>query len=121
MSRLKRDPVKYIRDKAKSKYAKDTECRICGAATKLDFHHYNTVAILVHKWFKDKGYDPELVLAYREEFIEEHQTELYDEAVTLCHPHHLELHRVYGKDPALITAPKQQRWVEKQRIKHGMD
>ena len=28
---LKRDLVKYVRDKAKSKYDKGTECRICGS------------------------------------------------------------------------------------------
>ena len=31
MKKLKRDPIKYIRDRAKSKYEKGTECHICGA------------------------------------------------------------------------------------------
>ena len=39
MTELKRDPVKYIRDKAKSRYEKASECYICGADTELDFHH----------------------------------------------------------------------------------
>ena len=37
---LKRDLVKYVRDKAKSKYNKGTECFICGVTENLDFHHY---------------------------------------------------------------------------------
>ena len=40
---LKRDIVKYIRDKAKNKYKKGTECRICGEEVKLDFHHFYTL------------------------------------------------------------------------------
>ena len=48
------------------------------------------------------------------------KTQLYDHAVTLCHSHHLRLHGIYGKRPTLITAKKQQRWVEKQRDKYGM-
>jgi len=30
MPKLKRDVVKYVRDKAKSKYAKGSSCEICG-------------------------------------------------------------------------------------------
>ena len=37
---LKRDLVKYVRDKAKSQYKKDTECYICGSTENLDFHHF---------------------------------------------------------------------------------
>jgi len=60
------------------------------------------------------------IMGVRDTFIEEHREELYDEAVTLCHTHHLKLHSIYGKRPKLITGPKQKRWVEKQRDKHGM-
>ena len=56
----------------------------------------------------------------RVEFIAEHRTELYDEAVTLCHEHHMRLHSIYGKRPKLVTAKKQIRWVGIQRDKHGM-
>jgi len=38
----------------------------------------------------------------------------------LCHKHHLQLHSIYGRDPKLTSATKQQRWVEIQREKHGM-
>ena len=40
MPKLKRDAVKYVRDKAKSKYEKGTECHICGETEQLDFHHF---------------------------------------------------------------------------------
>ena len=60
------------------------------------------------------------ILSAREIFIEKHEKELYDEAVTLCHMHHLRLHSIYGKRPKLVTAMKQKRWVEKQRVKYGV-
>ena len=62
----------------------------------------------------------DLLLELREEFIEEHEKELYDEAVTLCHMHHLRLHSIYGKRPKLVTAMKQKRWVLKQKDKYGV-
>lgn len=120
---LKRDPIKYIRDKAKSKYDKGTECRICASKENLDFHHFYTLTPLFNKWLKEKKLKIKTeddVLAVRDRFIEEHQPELYEHAVTLCHDHHLKLHSVYGKDPALFTAKKQMRWVEIQREKNGL-
>ena len=120
MVTLKRDIVKYIRDKAKNKYDKGSECYICGATETLDFHHYYTLAPLVHRWIKQNDLNPMYILAFREDFIEEHHDELYVHAVTLCHTHHRQLHKVYGRDPGLGTANKQKRWVEIQREKHGM-
>lgn len=117
---LAREITKYVRDKAKSKYDKGTECYICGGTDKLDFHHYNSLSPLLHKWVKNKMLSPEDVLDFREQFIEEHHYELYLHAVTLCHGHHLQLHSIYGKDPALFTAKKQEKWVEIQRTKNGM-
>ena len=60
------------------------------------------------------------ILHLRKQFIEEHKLEVYDEAVTLCHEHHLRLHSIYGKRPRLVTALKQKRWVDIQRDKYGM-
>ncbi len=120
---LKRDLVKYVRDKAKSKYNKGTECFICGATENLDFHHFNGLTELLESWLKKKQIqvtEEEDILNLREQFIAEHRTELYDEAVTLCHEHHLRLHSIYGKRPKLVTAKKQIRWVDIQRDKHGM-
>ena len=120
---LKRDLVKYVRDKAKSQYKKDTECYICGSQENLDFHHYNGLTELLDIWLRKNKLiitEEADILNLRERFIEEHSKELYDEAVTLCHEHHLQLHLIYGKRPKVVTARKQARWVGIQREKHGM-
>jgi hypothetical protein len=120
---LKRDLVKYVRDKAKSKYEKDDACYICGATENLDFHHFNGLTELLDVWLRKNKItidSEEDILAIREQFISEHLDELYEQAVTICHEHHLLLHSIYGKRPKLVTAKKQQRWVEIQREKHGM-
>jgi len=123
---LKRDKIKYIRDKAKSKYQKGTECRICGAKTKLDFHHFSTMVTLLDKWLAAKiklrpeHYTDEYITIWRDEFIDDNWAAIYDETVTLCHTHHLKLHSVYGRNPPLHTAEKQKRWVGIQRDKHGL-
>lgn len=126
MAELKRDRVKYIRDKAKSRYEKDSSCKICGAQIKLDLHHYFTLVPLLNKWLEEKQrlrpehYTDEYIVIWREEFIDDNWKELYDDTVTLCHDHHLKLHSIYGRNPPLHTAKKQMRWVEIQREKHGM-
>jgi hypothetical protein len=120
MTTLKRDIVKYIRDKAKSGYDKGSCCEICDETENLDFHHYYTVSLLVHAWVRKNTLDPEEVMEWREDFIEKHRSQLYDDAVTLCHTHHLKLHSIYGKNPNLGTAKKQQNWVSIQRDKHGV-
>ncbi len=120
---LKRDPIKHVRDKAKAKYKKGSECFICGSIEKLDFHHYNTLTPLFNKWLKTEKISistDEDVIEVRDRFIAEHMNELYVYTVTLCHDHHLKLHSLYGKDPPLVTAPKQERWVNIQREKHGL-
>jgi hypothetical protein len=120
MSELKRDKIKYIRDRAKSAYVKDEECYICGGNESLDFHHFLSVTELLDKWIKEKKLvilTAEDMMGMRDEFIEAHHKEIYDDTVTLCHKHHLKLHSIYGKKPALVTGPKQQRWVEKRRVK----
>ena len=120
---LKRDLVKYVRDKAKSRYRKNNKCYICGETENLDFHHFFGLTELLDHWIQKQGIKVETegdILSAREIFIEKHEKELYDEAVTLCHMHHLRLHSIYGKRPKLVTAMKQKRWVEKQRVKYGM-
>jgi hypothetical protein len=120
MPKLKRDVVKYVRDKAKSKYKKAAECYICGEETQLDFHHYYSLTPLLNNWLLNNNLNPHYIQALRDDFIEEHHEELYIHTVTLCHRHHLQLHSVYGKEPSLVTANKQMRWVEIQRAKHGV-
>ena len=89
MKKLKRDPVKYIRDRAKSKYKKDNECYICGTEKELDFHHFYSLAPLLRQWLKKKTqerpahYTDEYIVIWRDEFIEENWAELYDHTVTI--------------------------------------
>lgn len=122
-SHMKRDAIKWVRDKAKRFYPKGSECEICGATEKLDFHHYYSMTPLFNKWIKEnkmrQDTDEEVILV-RDAFIEEHSAEIYDKTVTLCKPHHLKLHAIYGKDPALSTATKQMNWVAIQREKNGL-
>jgi len=122
--KLKRDLVKYVRDKAKSKYKKSNNCYICGDTDHLDFHHYYGLTELLETWLKQKNIIIEKeqdILALRESFIDDNYDKVYDYTVTLCHKHHLRLHSIYGKRPKLITAEKQNKWVEIQREKqHGM-
>ena len=120
MPTLKRDVVKYVRDGAKSKYKKDDKCYICSEIEELDFHHYYSMTPLLNAWLKKTGYDPKFIKSVRDEFIEEHHKEVYEDTVTLCHTHHLKLHSIYGKNPGLHTATKQMRWVEIQREKHEL-
>ena len=120
---LKRDLVKYVRDKAKSKYKKDTHCYICGSTENLDFHHFYGLTELLESWFKENDITVKTedeILELREIFIKENEDKVYKQAVTLCHMHHRKLHNIYGKRPKLITAQKQQNWVEIQRKKYGM-
>ncbi len=120
---LKRDLVKYVRDKAKSQYKKTSSCYICGSNTDLDFHHYYGLTELLETWIKQNKIiikSEQDILDLRESFIDENREEVYEYTTTLCHTHHLRLHSIYGKRPKLITAQKQKRWVEKQRQKYGM-
>jgi len=120
MSKLKRDPVKYVRDKAKTRYDKGSECYICGSTEQLDFHHYYSLSPLLYKWVEEKNYFIEDIRDFRDEFINEHIEELYEDTVTLCHAHHLKLHSIYGRNPTLTSARKQIRWVGIQREKNGL-
>jgi len=120
---LKRDLVKYVRDKAKAKYNKDTQCFICGDTEHLDFHHFYGMTELLTGWLERNKItitSADEIMDVREEFIEEYTNEIYNEAATLCKTHHIRLHSIYGKRPKLVTALKQKRWVQKQRDKYGM-
>jgi len=116
---LKREIIKYVRDGAKRQYTLDKECRICKTIENLELHHYYTISLLVEKWIDKKGYSPENVLDWRDEFTNEHRKEMFEEVVTLCKFHHQErLHNIYGQAPPLSTATKQKNWVELQRKKN---
>lgn len=115
-----RIPVKWIRDGAKAAYVKKSCCDICSTTEDLELHHTHSLTLLMHKWVEKTGYDlstDENVLAVRDEFIQDHKKELYDDVHTLCNKHHIALHRVYGKAPPLSTAEKQSRWISLQKTK----
>lgn len=117
----KRIPVKWVRDKAKKAYEKQSTCYICGTLHDLELHHTNSITLLLERWSKENEYDistDEGILAVRDEFIEAHKKELYDEVYTLCNKHHVALHNIYGKIPPPGSSPKQTRWIEIQKAKH---
>lgn len=118
---LKRDVVKYCRDKAKNYYSKDSSCYRCGETKNLEFHHLFSMSNLLHKWIKEKGFSQDQVLEFRDQFISENWDKIYNETVTLCKECHKKLHSIYGQRPHPGTAEKQKRWLNKQRIKHGLD
>jgi len=119
---LSRYYVKWIRDAAKSSYQKKTYCEICGVTEELDFHHFYSVSELVHAWERINGEvkSDEEAIAERDRFIQQHKYELFEATVTLCNPHHMKLHSIYGKNPKLSTAKKQESWVRIQREKYGL-
>tara|TARA_Y100001951_G_C11240245_1_gene240037 strand:- start:273 stop:665 length:393 start_codon:yes stop_codon:yes gene_type:complete len=117
---IKRDLVKYVRDKAKSGYDKDDKCYISGEVEDLEFHHYYGLTSLLNKWLRKnklKINTADEIIAVREDFIEEHKNELYHEVVTLTKEWHTKLHDFFGKDPGIGTVKSQKKWVEKQREK----
>jgi hypothetical protein len=116
----KRIAVKWIRDRAKSAYEKQDHCYICNTQLELELHHTHSITTLVNTWAARKGYDistDDGILAVRDEFIEEHRSELYDQVYTLCNRHHVQLHGVYGKTPATGSEAKQVRWINIKREK----
>lgn len=118
---MKRLPVKYIRDKAKNAYKKESECRICGTTEKLELHHYAAVTDLFQIWCRKnqiKILTEEDILEHRERFIEEHHQQLYEDVATLCKEHHMRLHSFFGKTPVVSSSKAQAKWVEAQRGKH---
>lgn len=115
-----RIPVKWVRDRAKAAYVKLPNCYICNCTEELELHHFNSITLLLEKWATAKRYNistDDGILAVRDEFIEEHNDELYNQVRTLCNKHHVSLHRVFGKAPPLNSEAKQSRWVDIQKDK----
>lgn len=120
----KRIPVKWIRDKAKAAYEKQSTCYICGTDKDLELHHTNSITTLLVDWAALNKYDistDDGILAVRDEFIEEFHTELYDLVYTLCNHHHVKLHGVFGKKPPKGSSERQTRWLNIQKSKQTAD
>lgn len=112
--------TKWVRDRAKAAYEKQSYCYICGTTEDLELHHTHSVTLLLNKWSKENGYDistDDGILAVRDLFIEEHKYEIYKAVFTLCNKHHVKLHSIYGKAPTLESASKQSNWIEIQKAK----
>ncbi len=115
-----RIPVKWVRDKAKAAYDKKDTCYICSTNVDLELHHTRSITILLEEWAFRNKYDistDDGILAVRDQFIAEHHKEIYEDVYTLCNKHHVMLHGIYGKKPALHTADKQATWIERQKEK----
>lgn len=118
----KRIPVKWVRDRAKAAYTKQDHCYVCGSQQDLELHHLHSVTVLLERWAAANNHDistDEGILAVRDDFIAQHHSELYDQVYTLCNPHHVKLHGVYGKTPQPGSEPKQRRWLDIQRERHS--
>lgn len=123
MAELKRDLIKYVRDRAKSQYEKGSSCEICAATENLEFHHFNSMTQMLDKWMRENRVTIETseeIFRVRDIFISEHYSQIYIETVTLCKFCHAKLHNIYGLKPGLATAKKQARWVQRQREKNGL-
>jgi hypothetical protein len=119
-----RQAVKWVRDRAKKAYKKESCCYICSSEYDLELHHTHSITNLLNDWAAKKRYDistDDGILAVRDEFISEFHKEIYEDVYTLCNRHHVALHAIYGKSPALSTALKQNMWIEKQKAKFNGD
>ena len=113
---IKRDVIKYVRDRPKKAYEKGLSCDICGTTEQLDLHHYNGLTELFNMWCRKNNIKintEEDILAVRDRFIEEHNKELYEDVTTLCKKHHMELHSLFGKAPVFTSAMAQAKWVKR--------
>lgn len=93
---------------------------ICTTETDLELHHLASITLLLENWARSKSYDistDDGILSVRDEFIESHRAEIYDDVYTLCNKHHVALHSVFGKAPALNSADRQRTWIEIQKQK----
>ena len=112
--------IKWVRDRAKAAYDKKEFCCICSTQADLELHHTHSLTVLLNNWANKSGYDistDDGILAVRDQFIEVHHKEIYEDVYTLCNRHHVSLHGVYGKTPSLISASKQGNWIEEQKVK----
>lgn len=118
----KRIPVKWIRDRAKSAYQKQTHCFVCNTTLDLELHHLHSITRLLEKYCVKNNIvldTDSKVLEIRDDFIEKHYVEIYELVYTLCNTHHVKLHTIYGKSPSEASVLKQKKYLETQRDKHN--
>jgi len=121
VDKLKRIPVKYIRDYIKKDYKAKTCCFICNKTDTLEIHHLYSLSELFYKWCAEKKIDSINTVSQIKElrilFEQDYQTELSeDNLYTLCKNHHERLHNIFGQNYDIYQVPKVKLWLEKQ---HG--
>lgn len=118
---LKRDPVKYVRDRMKSRYKPKEPCYICGAVEDIELHHLYSVAELWNSWIKRnkiKIETDEDVIFHRDVFERENEEYLNNSNLySLCRSHHSKLHSIYGKSYSNYMGKRVKDWLERQKIR----
>ena len=115
---MNRVPVKYIRDFIKKDFDKKSYCEICGDTENLELHHLYTLSELWDNWCEKHNISGLDVLIHREQFVQDNLDKVND-TVTLCKPHHLTLHRIYGQQYSNHMTPKVKKWITIQKEKNG--
>ena len=125
MSKLVREPVKYIRDYIKKSYKVKDSCYICNVTENLELHHIFSLSELFHTWctlnniILDKNSSVDEILHIRENFTKDNLDKLSnDNLYTLCKFHHERLHNIYGQRYSNYLASKVLRWIELQKLKY---
>ena len=124
MTKLKRLPVRYIRDYIKRAYKLRDCCYICSSTKKLELHHLYSVSELFNRWLDKRNIrsvdTEEQILEYRVQFAKDCADLLANEHLyTLCDAHHKRLHNIYGQTYANSMTPKIKNWLELQREKNA--
>lgn len=124
MNKLKRFPVKYIRDYIKKDYKLRDECYICGTKEDLELHHLYSVSQLFEKWCNKNGVkhieEVSVIKELRVTFAEDCKEDLgHDNLFTLCGKHHKQLHNIYGQKYSNHLVPKIKNWLGTQKAKNG--
>lgn len=125
MSDLKRLPIKYVRDFIKKDYIYDNNCYICGSEIQLELHHLYSISEMWNIWLDKEKVDSssltiETIKELRRVFYDAHRDVLGSHNLfTLCKPHHVRLHSIYGLTYSNWRSEKVKEWLENQKTKFG--
>jgi 5-methylcytosine-specific restriction endonuclease McrA len=124
VNKLKRIPIKYIRDFIKKDYKLRDECYICGSTESLELHHLYSVSELFNNWCDKnkiiKIEDVETINTLRVQFSQDCYSDLsHENLYTLCATHHKQLHNIYGQRYSNHLSDKIKNWLNIQRAKNG--
>jgi hypothetical protein len=122
---MKREPVKWLRDKMKSSYKQKEPCYICGQTELIELHHLYSVSELWNTWISKNAItieSDEHVVLHREQFFEDNKDKLTNDVLySLCKKHHLRLHYLFGQTYSNFTAERVRSWLEKQKNGEGIN